>query len=198
MINKALISGVVHSGGEAIAVASQVLRFGTPGPGSYGGPEACDSHLVKKKTGMVLSWLELRWFFGVAKISFISFFLDLRLDVRLFFVWGGEIFWVVQGINWLAILRTFFRPKDPKKSWKPLEQFSWVVEVLAIVKLIWFVLKKIQQHQILLLKKKSIWEEMAFGWSYNFSQVFWNLKQQDFYVFTTMWFVEGFIHPLYP
>ena len=51
MINKALISGVVHSGGEAIAVASQVLRFGTPGPGSYGGPEACDSHLVKKKLG---------------------------------------------------------------------------------------------------------------------------------------------------
>lgn len=26
----------------------KVLRFGTPGPGSYGGPEACDSHLVKK------------------------------------------------------------------------------------------------------------------------------------------------------
>ena len=197
MINKALISGVVHSGGEAIAVASQVLRFGTPGPGSYGGPEACDSHLVKK-TGMVLSWLELRWFFGVAKISFISFFLDLRLDVRLFFVWGGEIFWVVQGINWLAILRTFFRPKDPKKSWKPLEQFSWVVEVLAIVKLIWFVLKKIQQHQILLLKKNLFGKRWLLVEAIIFPKFSGIWSNQDFYVFTTMWFVEGFIHPLYP
>lgn len=147
---------------------------------------------------MVLSWLELRWFFGVAKISFISFFLDLRLDVRLFFVWGGEIFWVVQGINWLAILRTFFRPKDPKKSWKPLEQFSWVVEVLAIVKLIWFVLKKIQQHQILLLKKNLFGKRWLLVEAIIFPKFSGIWSNQDFYVFTTMWFVEGFIHPLYP
>lgn len=153
----------------------------------------------KKRLGWF--WIELSCFFELQRFRLSHFFLELRLDLRIFFAWGGWEF--------LSSLRDKLagnsanvpkHPKDPKKILK----YHWSSSVgwLKSWQLLnWFGSfwkEEIQQLQILLFKKKQFYLGRDGFWLklYNFSQDFWNLKQQGFYV--TMWFVEGFIHPLYP